>query len=283
MESPVASCLSKQLLTSNENILDWMTHQRQISFLPRVERTFGLRILSVILRSSFLRSRANLALSYPCDRHHYLPQWEIVALEHVVQYHYPPDDLIPQLVDNYFRVTNSYMPLLHRPSFERALADHRHHTDIGFGSVVMLVCAIGARWSDDPRCILEGTSKHSAGWKWFDQVQIHRRSFMGPPRLYDLQIYVVCQSICHKASTCLTCFQLSSIFLQGSSSPQSAWTMIGIGIRLAQDVGAHRRKVYNAPLSVESELWKRAFWYGVFVTATYPPFLPIALKGAGCA
>ena len=36
--------------------------------------------------------------------------------------------------------------------------------------------------------------------------------------------------------------------------------MVGIGLRLAQDVGAHRRKVYNAPLSVESELWKRAFW-----------------------
>lgn len=36
--------------------------------------------------------------------------------------------------------------------------------------------------------------------------------------------------------------------------------MAGIGVRLAQDVGAHRRKVYNAPLSVESELWKRAFW-----------------------
>lgn len=36
--------------------------------------------------------------------------------------------------------------------------------------------------------------------------------------------------------------------------------MVGIGIRLAQDVGAHRRKVYNTPVSVESELWKRAFW-----------------------
>ncbi len=37
--------------------------------------------------------------------------------------------------------------------------------------------------------------------------------------------------------------------------------MVGIGIRLAQDVGAHRKKVYNTPHSVETELWKRAFWY----------------------
>lgn len=49
--------------------------------------------------------------------------------------------------------------------------------------------------------------------------------------------------------------------MHSSSSPQSSWTIVGIGIRVAQDVGAHRRKVYNAPLSVESELWKRAFWY----------------------
>ena len=36
--------------------------------------------------------------------------------------------------------------------------------------------------------------------------------------------------------------------------------MTGIGIRMAQDIGAHRRKVYSAGPSVESELWKRAFW-----------------------
>lgn len=169
--------------------------------------------------------------------------WEVISEERIVQYHYPPDDLMPALVDNYFRCMNPFTPVLHRPSFERALSDRRHHSDIGFGSVVMLVCAIGARWSDDPRCLLDGASAHSAGWKWFDQIQVHRRSFMSPPRLYDLQIYA-----------------LSSLFLQGSSSPQSSWTMVGIGIRLAQDVGAHRRKVYNAPLNVESELWKRAFW-----------------------
>jgi hypothetical protein len=37
--------------------------------------------------------------------------------------------------------------------------------------------------------------------------------------------------------------------------------MVGIGIRLAQDVGAHRRKIYNRKPTVEDELWKRAFWW----------------------
>jgi Fungal specific transcription factor domain len=53
------------------------------------------------------------------------------------------------------------------------------------------------------------------------------------------------------------------MFLQGSSAPQACWTMVGIGLRLAQEVGAHRRKVYSHKLTVEEELWKRAFWYAV--------------------
>ena len=54
--------------------------------------------------------------------------------------------------------------------------------------------------------------------------------------------------------------QLTAVFLQGSSAPQASWTLIGVGIRMAQDVGAHRKKVYNAKPTVEEELWKRAFW-----------------------
>lgn len=104
---------------------------------------------------------------------------------------YPDDDLIPRLVGNYFTHLNPFWPLLHRPSFERALRDNRHHTDIGFGSVVLLACAVGARWTDDPRVYLEGASKHSAGWRWFDQVHMIRKSMLGPPRLYDLQIFAV--------------------------------------------------------------------------------------------
>ena len=37
--------------------------------------------------------------------------------------------------------------------------------------------------------------------------------------------------------------------------------MVGIGIRLAQEVGAHRRKAQDHVMTVEDELWKRAFWY----------------------
>ncbi len=55
--------------------------------------------------------------------------------------------------------------------------------------------------------------------------------------------------------------------------------MVGIGIRLAQDVGAHRKKVYNTPHSVETELWKRAFWYVLKITSRNPLLIAFVI---GC-
>ena len=87
---------------------------------------------------------------------------------------------------------NSFLPLLHRPTFEKSFADDLHLRDDGFGAVVLLVAAVGARFSDDPRVALPGTdAMHSAGWAWFNQVQMVRRSLFSPPSLYDLQIYCV--------------------------------------------------------------------------------------------
>ena len=37
--------------------------------------------------------------------------------------------------------------------------------------------------------------------------------------------------------------------------------MVGFGIRLAQDVGVHRRKVHQHVPTAEDEQWKRGFWY----------------------
>jgi hypothetical protein len=42
---------------------------------------------------------------------------------------------------------------------------------------------------------------------------------------------------------------------------QSAWSVVGVGIRLALDVGAHRNKMYSETPTVHDELWRRAFWY----------------------
>ncbi|GAW05467.1 Transcriptional activator protein acu-15 [Lentinula edodes] len=85
--------------------------------------------------------------------------------------------------------------------------------------------------------------EQSIGWKWIRQIQPVRRTFTAPPSLYEIQLY-----------------QIYVFFMQSSSTPEICWILVSIGVRFAQDVGAHRKKQHDAKPTVESELWKRAFW-----------------------
>ena len=161
-----------------------MTLRISCLFLLIGESSFGLSC-QWVFTSFLLLNRTDSNDSF---------KWEMISEEQVMHYHYPSDDLMFHLVDNFFTYLNPYLPILHRPSFDRALRERSHHTDIGFGSVVLLVCALGARWSEDARVFIDNTSSHSAGWKYFDQVHTLRRSLLAPPRLYDLQIYAVRKS-----------------------------------------------------------------------------------------
>lgn len=49
--------------------------------------------------------------------------------------------------------------------------------------------------------------------------------------------------------------------MRGTSAFPTAWMLVGAGIRKAQDVGAHRKKVYQTGPNIDDELWKRAFWH----------------------
>lgn len=94
---------------------------------------------------------------------------------------YPPDnfpdfELMSTLVDLYFAYANTYMPVLHRPTFEMGIRDGLHLRDEGFGSTVLLVCAIGSKFSDDPRVFSAADSEQSAGWHYFLRVQTMRRA-----------------------------------------------------------------------------------------------------------
>ncbi|KAF8992793.1 fungal-specific transcription factor domain-containing protein [Cyathus striatus] len=65
-----------------------------------------------------------------------------------------------------------------------------------------------------------------------------------PPTLYDLQLY------------CVTGIQ----FLSGCCTQHTVWVLVGFAIRMAQEAGIHHRRVPREKLTVEDELWKRAFW-----------------------
>ena len=105
---------------------------------------------------------------------------------------FPPDDLMNDLVDRYFREMNDYLPLLHEPTFKQCIKNGLHHHHGAFGATVLLVCATGARFSDDPRVFLEGINNtDSAGWKWFEVVERAYKSSSAPATVYDLQVRVV--------------------------------------------------------------------------------------------
>ena len=55
--------------------------------------------------------------------------------------------------------------------------------------------------------------------------------------------------------------QLAGLYLHQSVLNQAAWGIIGHGLRIAQEMGAHRQKRYARKLTQEGELMKRAFWY----------------------
>jgi hypothetical protein len=124
-------------------------------------------------------------------------QWEKSIVESYevaarsVRFTFPPDDLLASLVDGFFENMNTFFPILHRPTFERGLADGLHRSDSGFATIVLLVCAIASRFIDDPRVLLPGASEQSAGWGYFNQVQAVRRSLLAPPCLYDIQWHCV--------------------------------------------------------------------------------------------
>jgi len=87
---------------------------------------------------------------------------------------------------------NLIFPLLHQPTFEQSLAENLHLRDAIFGAVVLLVAAVGARFSSDPRVYIPGTNAlNSIGSVWFRQVRIELRSLYALPNLYDLQTYCV--------------------------------------------------------------------------------------------
>ncbi|KIM42578.1 hypothetical protein M413DRAFT_120145 [Hebeloma cylindrosporum] len=264
MDAPVISGATKdntRLLTEHYNEDDpssILTDLKRMALkAPNDSRFFGKSSEATLARTAIdLKNEYMGNIGEPVDpkkpalKHQRSDFWTIQSWERESDetkspiYRFPEIDLALHCIDLYFKHDNLYLPLLHRPTFAKSVLEGLYLTDDEFAPVFLLVCALGARHSDDPRVLLDGfDSKHSSGWKWFEQVQTMKRSLITPPTLYDLQVYC-----------------LSIKFLLGSSSPQSCWTLVGVAIQLAQDAGAHRRKACGPTLTPEEELWKRAFW-----------------------
>ncbi|KAG2146394.1 fungal-specific transcription factor domain-containing protein [Suillus bovinus] len=196
------------------------------------------------------------------------PSWEFAfegfqdrlnTLCHSLTTEFPPPDLADSLINLFFLHINPQCPLFHRPTFERQWREGLQETDPWFGCLCLALFAVASRWSDDSRvldCHVYGIPEaeipdedckwQRAGWRYFSAaVDVHRdsRSLFHPPGLFEVQT-----------------MSLLGMFLRGTAFHPVGWLFISIGLRKAQDVGAHRKKIYGAKPSVEDELWKRAFW-----------------------
>ncbi|KAJ7238584.1 fungal-specific transcription factor domain-containing protein [Mycena haematopus] len=180
--------------------------------------------------------------------------WEKESMYRQPGYVYPPDDLIDSLLETYFINIHPTIPILHRPSFERSVAQGLHLTDMGFGGTLLSVLAVASRHSTDPRIFLDNGAPLSAGWKFANQLWSIPKFFESS--LYEVQMY-----------------GLLSLFMLGTSVPHISWLYAGLGIRCLQQRGEHRRKPEGHKRSLEDELWKRAFWFLVSVERTVCLFL----------
>ncbi|TRM65885.1 fungal-specific transcription factor domain-containing protein [Schizophyllum amplum] len=173
--------------------------------------------------------------------------WEYSLLQtEPARYSFPDEDLAKELIDLYFENVQPYFPILHRPTLEQGMRASEHLKDHNFGAIVLLVCALGARFSEDPRVLSKEypSETHSRGWEWFSQAEKERRPVYTAPTLHEMQ------SFC-----------LSIVFMLAASNlmAQHIWTRVGTGIRYIQDTGAHRRTTRKIPTNSD-ELWNRAVW-----------------------
>ncbi|KAJ6572270.1 hypothetical protein B0H19DRAFT_936890, partial [Mycena capillaripes] len=76
--------------------------------------------------------------------------WELAADIFVPQL-FPEPQLMNTLIDIFFSEINILIPLLHEIQFRRDVAAGLHLYDQKFGALVLTVCALGAKYSNDPR------------------------------------------------------------------------------------------------------------------------------------
>ncbi|KIK55554.1 hypothetical protein GYMLUDRAFT_1017946 [Collybiopsis luxurians FD-317 M1] len=162
-----------------------------------------------------------------------------------MHYEYPPSDLLKSLVILYWEHFHPFYPLLHKPSFKNSLAAELHLHDQAFGSTVLTVYALESHYSDDPQVLYNSdtASKHSAGWRYFNQIAFVLNNALEFPSVYALQVY-----------------PLSVTFMLGTHMVETAWMFIGTGFQLAQMISVHQSSFGKGREPKEVELWKRAFW-----------------------
>ncbi|KAF9075422.1 fungal-specific transcription factor domain-containing protein [Rhodocollybia butyracea] len=224
-------------------------HLSKLSLNTIQRRFFGPSSAFMIMKNAHKVKEQTLGRgTQPLKRPQYwgMQAWEKDSSDRITQniaYEYPPNDLMYSLISLYFSEVNIFLPILHYPSFKQCVAQGLHFHDNNFGMMLLTMCAVASRYSNDPRVFADPSSELSSGWRYFEQVQMMRQSIIEVPTLYELQFY-----------------SLAAIYMLGTSSPSSAWTLVGVGVRFAEELGIHRRQPEGHKWTSLDEQKRRAFW-----------------------
>ncbi|KAJ3910339.1 fungal-specific transcription factor domain-containing protein [Lentinula edodes] len=204
---------------------------------------FALMKKAYDLKSEVM-SEQNIPLHALFQRPEYWLQvqpWERASRDQQIpKYNFPETSLMLSLVSLYLVSVNIFFPIIHAPTFQQSIAEGVHFRDQRFGATVLLVCAIGSRYSADPRVLHVPDSELSSGHQWFAQVRTLRQSLLEVPSLYELQ------------QCCL-----SILYLIGTPEPSQSWILVVLGIRFSCELGLHRRKPDGHKWTSEEEQTKR--------------------------
>ncbi|PBK68226.1 hypothetical protein ARMSODRAFT_211562 [Armillaria solidipes] len=210
------------------------------------ERCFGPSSGLALFMSALSNKKKLIGSLNTMQLHDYsnLYPWERTTADaEKARYIFPDNDLITSLVAIYFETMNPILPILHRPTFVKNVADGLHLRDENFAATLLFVLAVASRHSDDPRVLADPSSRLSAGWTFLEFIPIAKKVLLRPPCLNDIQQTV-----------------LSVMYTFGTSVPEFTWMVVGLGLRYAVEIGLHRKKPKGHKPTVDDELKKRSFW-----------------------
>jgi hypothetical protein len=151
---------------------------------------------------------------------------------------YPPSDLVASLLELYFTNVHPTFPVLHRPSFERSVAEGLHLKDMQFGAALLAVLGVASRVGSllVPNALIATLLLNSIQMiPVFSSTALRPFHPAGNSSLkyklsvnclnphyirFSFTVYAYAISMCDKN---LTGEQLMTLFSLGTSAPQSSW------------------------------------------------------------
>ncbi|KAK0529793.1 Gypsy retrotransposon integrase-like protein 1 [Tilletia horrida] len=169
------------------------------------------------------------------------------------RYQLPEPQAVASLLSTYFSTFHPLMPIVHRRSLERDLAFGRAEHDTAFRGLVFTLLAIASRLGTSAG-EKQRLSELSEAERKTELEELEKRSdyYAAGSRMYH-QVYAA--SLINVQVLLLT-----ATFMHSSIGAGTAWTVLGVGIRILLDIGLHSERAYAGFSPFEQELRRRVFW-----------------------